>query len=203
MKFPIVVKSLLTLPMMCLGVAAASHAAPTPPLRHMEGAPIRNFREVVPGRIYRSGQPTDHGFQWLKQHGFRSIVCLRREQDDGATAMEQMGFHYLYLPIVDNQAPTTEQAATFLKFASDPDNWPLVVHCHQGLGRAATMGALIRYSFEGWPLANALAETHYSLFHGLVHRKLNGPQRRFLEAWTGSHLAGEMRPRQALGLDSR
>jgi protein tyrosine phosphatase (PTP) superfamily phosphohydrolase (DUF442 family) len=204
-KLALPIAGLLALPLLCLGLAAPprSQAAETPAVRHISGAPIRSFREVIPGCIYSSGQPAGPGFHWLREHGFRSVVCLRREQDDGAATMEQMGFHYLYLPIVDNHAPTIEQASAFLKFASSPDNWPLIVHCREGLGRAATMCTLVRYSFQGESLSEALAETRYTVFHGLVHRKLHGPQRHFLEAWAGSHTAGEMRPRVALGSASR
>lgn len=202
MKLSRLITGLVVVPLLCLGLPELSHSRPaeTTSVLHIGDAPIRNFHEVVPGCIYRSGQPTESGFQWLKEHGFRSIVCLRGERDDGAAAMAQMGFHYLYLPLVDNKAPTVAEATTFLKFASNPDNWPLIVHCREGLGRAPTMGALVRYSFQGWPVSEALAETHYSRFHGWVHGKLHSAQRHFLEAWAGSHAAGEMRPRQWVAL---
>src|SRR5690349_19084303 len=132
MKRPHLIAGVIALPLLCLVQPPWIRAAERTPVRHISGAPLRNFREMVPGCIYRSGQPAEQGFRWLKQQGFRSIVCLRGERDDGAAVMERMGFHYLYLPLVDNHAPTTEEANTFLKFASNPDNWPLLVHCHEG-----------------------------------------------------------------------
>src|SRR5438067_7619663 len=93
------ITGLIALPLLCLALVRPpqGRAAERPPVRHISGAPIRNFREMVPGCIYRSGQPSEQGFRWLKQQGFRSVVCLRREQDDDDATMEQMGFHYLYL----------------------------------------------------------------------------------------------------------
>src|SRR5205823_4879452 len=98
----------------------------------LKGSPVPNLGVVAPGCVYRSGQPSKAGYEWLKEQGFKSIVCLRKEHDDDAAEMAKYGFHYLYLPIVDETAPTKEQAETFLKFAANPDNWPLVVHCHGG-----------------------------------------------------------------------
>src|SRR5438045_2224658 len=45
--------------------------------------PLKNFGVVAPGCLYRSAQPEEKGFQWLKEQGFRGVVCLREEHDDG------------------------------------------------------------------------------------------------------------------------
>jgi protein tyrosine phosphatase (PTP) superfamily phosphohydrolase (DUF442 family) len=199
LSFPLAVTALVVL---VSGLAVRGHAEERLPAIHVAGAPIRHFREVVPGCVYCSGQPGDAGFQWLKDHGFRSVVCLRREHDDGREAVEKLGLNYLYLSLTDNDAPSRQQAEAFLRFAADAANWPLLVHCHHGLGRAPTMAALVRYSFEGWSMNRAMTETHHREFMGLVDRGLSRPQRRFLREWGEAHQAGAMQPHEWLALRS-
>jgi protein tyrosine phosphatase (PTP) superfamily phosphohydrolase (DUF442 family) len=171
---------------------------PRPP--SLAGAPIRYFQEVVPGRIYRSGQPGEEGFRWLKVHGLRSVVCLREEHDDGSRAMEALGLHYLYLPIRDNHAPSRAQAETFLKFAADPENWPVLVHCHHGEGRAPTMAALLRYSFDGKSMSESISQGRHSRLGGLIRTGFHHPQERFLREWAEAHVGGALRPQGWLAL---
>ncbi len=181
-----------------LGLAPARADYTTTPRanRPMGKAPIRNFGEVSAGCIYRSGQPGEDGYRWLREQGFKSIVCLRKEHDDGAERMKQYGFSYLHLPIVDETAPTMEQAETFLKFAAERQNWPLLVHCHGGEGRAATIAALVRYNFDGWAMSLALREAaNYRIMRWLRGGKLCREQREFLKEWAARHPAGALRPR--------
>lgn len=157
----------------------------------LRGAPIVNFGEVTPGLVYRGGQPDDAAFRWLKEQGFKSVVCMRKEHDDGAEAMEKAGFRYLYLPVVNEDAPSDKQAETFLRFAANPENLPLFVHCGSGIGRAATMAALVRYSLDGWGMGLALSEARrYRPFSF----PLVGRQRAFLNKWAKTHAPGAMRP---------
>jgi protein tyrosine/serine phosphatase len=160
----------------------------------MSGSPVPNFGMVAPGCIYRSGQPSREGFQWLKNQGFRSVVCLRQEHDDGAAEMAEIGLKYLYIPIPDEHAPTAEQGEQFMKFAANPDNWPLLVHCHGGEGRAATMAALVRYSFDGWGMSLALKEAKNYRSLNWVRGQLCREQRDFLSRWEKTHPRGGMRP---------
>lgn len=172
----------------------SSYSATQEATKPLKGSPVPNLGVVSPGCVYRSGQPSKAGYEWLKAQGFKSIVCLRKEHDDDAAEMAKYGFHYLYLPIVDETAPTKEQAETFLKFAANPDNWPLVVHCHGGEGRAATMSALVRYSFDGWGMAVALKEARNYRTLAMFRGQLCAPQRKFLDEWVRTHKPGSMRP---------
>jgi len=193
----------------CLGAASAAPEKGKAPLalglkgtssynatqqatKPLKGAPVPNLGVVSPGCIYRSGQPSAEGFAWLKQQGFKSIVCLRKEHDDGAAEMAKYGFHYLYLPIVDETAPTKEQAESFLKFAADRENWPLLVHCAGGRGRAGCMAALVRYSFDGRSMALALQEARH---YRPLEFPMFGSQRRFLLRWERTHPRGGKTPR--------
>jgi len=157
----------------------------------MDRAPIPNFGVVTPGIVYRSGQPGEKGYRWLKEQGFHGIVCLRKEHDNGAAEMAKYGLNYLYLPIPDEHPPTNEQAERFLKFAGDRTNWPLLVHCAGGAGRASCMAALVRHTFDGWGMSVALRESRH---YRPLSFPMFGSQRRFLRKWAAAHPKGSWRP---------
>jgi atypical dual specificity phosphatase len=159
----------------------------------IRSVPIKNFGVVSPGCLYRSAQPTSEGFAWLAKHGFRSVVSLRKEHDNGAERMKALGLKYLYLPVPDYHAPTDEQGRTFLQFVRNPDNWPVLVHCEAGIGRAGTMAALARYAIDGWSMSDALREARN--YRPLKFRVF-GEQRRWLNRWKDRFEPASYRPEQ-------
>jgi protein tyrosine phosphatase (PTP) superfamily phosphohydrolase (DUF442 family) len=161
----------------------------------ISGVPIRNFGVVAPGCLYRSAQPEEKGFQWMSEHGFRSVINLRSEADDGKDRLKALGMDYLSLPIPNDHAPTDEQARTFLAFVREPSHWPALVHCKDGIGRASTMAALARYAIDGWSMGDALHEARdYRPFHFWMF----GEQRNWLNRWQDRSRAGEFHPSRPL-----
>jgi protein tyrosine phosphatase (PTP) superfamily phosphohydrolase (DUF442 family) len=147
-------------------------------------APVPLYGEVVPGTLYRSSQPSPDGFAWLKSNGIKTIVNLRQEHDD-APVVGPLGFgKYVYMPIVDNTPPTNEQAEQFLALVTDRGNWPILVHCNFGIGRAGTMSVLTRYAVQGMPFEEAYASS--VLFAGGPF-----PQATWLAEWARTHAPGD------------
>jgi len=147
-------------------------------------APVPLYGEVVPGRLYRSSQPSPAGFAWLKANGINTIVDLRDEHDD-APVVGPLGFgKYVYMPIVDNTPPTNEQAEQFLALVADRSNWPILVHCNYGVGRAGTMCVLTRYAMQGMPFNDAYESS--VLFGGGPF-----PQAKWLSQWAKTHAPGD------------
>jgi protein tyrosine phosphatase (PTP) superfamily phosphohydrolase (DUF442 family) len=150
-------------------------------------SPVRNFGVVSPGRLYRSAQPGDDAdYQWLAQQGFHGIVCLRAEHDcsDTGDKLKDKGITYLHLSLPNEHAPTDEQAQKFLTFVGDSSHWPVLVHCKDGIGRASTMVALVRYSVDGWSMSKAMHEARkYRPFSFPMF----GRQREWLTRWSDSH----------------
>jgi protein tyrosine/serine phosphatase len=161
----------------------------------LDDVPVRNLGVVTPGCLYRSGQPGNDGFRWLAKNGFRSVVSLRKEHDDGAERLKALGLAYLHLPIRDNRAPTDAQARAFLEFVRNPAHWPVLVHCRRGEGRAGTMAALARYAIDGWSMSDALSEARDYRSFGL---RLFGDQRRWLNRWKDRFPPGSYHPRHPL-----
>jgi protein tyrosine phosphatase (PTP) superfamily phosphohydrolase (DUF442 family) len=147
-------------------------------------APIPLYGEVSPNVLYRSSQPSDAGFAWLKSNGIKTIVDLRDEHDD-AHVVSQIGFgKYVYMPIVDNTPPTNDQAEQFLALVTDRGTWPILVHCNLGIGRAGTMSVLTRYAVQGMSFDDAYASS--ILFGGGPL-----PQAGWLAQWAARHAPGD------------
>ena len=147
-------------------------------------APVPLYGEVLPGTLYRSAQPSAEGFSWLKSNGIKTIVDLRQEHDD-APVVGPLGFgKYVYMPIVDNTPPSNDQAEQFLALVTDRGNWPILVHCNLGIGRAGTMSVLTRYAVQGMPFTDAYASS--ALFAGGPF-----PQAAWLAEWASTHAPGD------------
>ena len=150
-----------------------------------------SFAAPIAGTISRSGQPLESEFKWLKDHGWKSVVNLRVDNEYGETAddaklarFNDLYLNYLRLPISDGAAPTDKQADEFLKFAENPANQPVHVHCRGGIGRTSAMVALYRYSVQSWPMDKAIGESR--LFQGGVSMA----QKNWLEKWASVHKPG-------------
>src|ERR1051325_7830234 len=87
---------------------------------------VPNFGRLN-ANIWRSGQPTSEGNKALAPEGLKTVVNLRSEFPQDKDLLPA-GVNYVYIPIKDDHEPTVEQAKQFMAVASDPKNWPLLVH---------------------------------------------------------------------------
>jgi protein tyrosine phosphatase (PTP) superfamily phosphohydrolase (DUF442 family) len=138
----------------------------------------KRFREVTPGRFYRSGQMTASGLREIvEQHGIKTVINLQHEEPDpflpdrwlGAGKVReselcaQLGVKYLLLtPDVippglapDAIPPVVEQ---FLSILDDQSNYPVLIHCKAGLHRTGRLTAIYRMEYMGWSQGEALRE---------------------------------------------
>jgi protein-tyrosine phosphatase len=134
--------------------------------------------------IWRSGQPTRAGYQLLAQEGLKTVVNLRAEFPQDKDLIPQ-GVRYVYIPIKDEKSPTDEQAKEFLAVAENPANWPLLVHCHGGEGRAGVMAALLRHSLDGWDHDKIMKEVgnFRTKYLGFITVGMASCQQQFIKHW--------------------
>lgn len=114
---------------------AADHA-----VRIVTGAPIRRVSQIMPD-LHVGGQYRRRGWPRLEARGITAVVNMRIEFDDQRMGIAPPG--YLYLPTVDDGAPTLEHLQAGCAFIEQEAarGGSVYVHCGSGIGRAATMAA--------------------------------------------------------------
>ena len=114
---------------------AADHAA-----RLTTGAPIRRVSQITP-QLHVGGQYTRRGWPKMVDRGISAVVNMRIEYDDNHAGIAPE--RYLYLPTVDDSAPTMEhlqEGSAFIAEEIDRGGG-VYVHCASGVGRAPALAA--------------------------------------------------------------
>ncbi|MGC9334985.1 MAG: protein-tyrosine phosphatase family protein [Anaerolineae bacterium] len=109
-------------------------------LRILTGAPIARVGQITP-QLYVGGQYRRRGWRRLELRGVTAVVNMRIEFDDAAAGIAPE--RYLYLPTVDDAAPSLEHLRSGAAFIADEiqRGGVVYIHCGSGIGRAATMAA--------------------------------------------------------------
>ena len=122
---------------------------------------IKNF-DRVDAHVYRGGQPTDEGFQYLaKQLGVKTIIDLR-ETDDRSKAEERVvtgsGMKYVNVPMTGLTPPTEGEITRILAMLEDGTTGPVFVHCQRGADRTGAVIAAYHVDHDKWDNARALMD---------------------------------------------
>lgn len=109
-------------------------------MRTITGAPMLKLSQITP-QLHLGGQYQRRGWPQLKKRGITAVVNLRTEFDDNHAGLAPP--RYLYLPTVDEEPPTLVQLKEGVAFIATEISWGgrVYVHCHFGVGRAATLVA--------------------------------------------------------------
>lgn len=136
------------------------------------------------------GQPMAEDIQSLAKRGFRTIVNLRTDGEQGALdeekrIAEEAGLDYAEIPV----APNTLDDLAVHRFegAVTGDSPPAYVHCGGG-GRAGIMTLLHLTIVPGWSLAQAYEQGQKL---GDLAPGPNSPYRAFFEAYIKRHSPAE------------
>ena len=147
----------------------------------------KNFDTVVPGKIYRSGQPRQGQLdEWMQQYGFRAILSLRFGVPPYEKELaERNGVKIYHVPFSATKGLGEGQWEEIRTILTDESNLPVLVHCHGGGDRSGIVTALYRVEIQGWPLDKALREMnlhyHVPLRYPLLQRQLREYFREDLE----------------------
>ncbi len=162
---------------MGLGAAAVALAPPVA-LYRAQYVHAKRFREVEPGRLYRSGQMTADGFrETIERFHIKTVVNLQHEEPDPllanhwlgkATIREselcrQLGVNYRLLTpdllppgnTLETEPPAVKE---WLAILDDEKNYPILLHCKAGLHRTGRLTAIYRMEYHGWSAGEALRE---------------------------------------------
>jgi tyrosine-protein phosphatase SIW14 len=161
-----------------LGLSAAAVAlGPPVALYRAQYIHAKRFREVEPGKLYRSGQMTAAGFrETIERHHIKTVVNLQHENPDPllpenwlgkgtvheSELCKQLGVKYVLLKpdifppgnTVDKEPPVVEEWLSLLK----DENYPILLHCKAGLHRTGRLTAIYRMEHHGWSPGEALRE---------------------------------------------
>lgn len=123
-----------------------------------------NFMAITEGKVYKSGViPPDEIEDYVKKYKIKSIVDLRfpgtgddvnnPEVPAELTAEKQAvakipGVNYFNNG--SDQVPKQENLDSFFKIMDNQDNYPVLIHCYHGIGRAQMYSALYRIEYEGF-----------------------------------------------------
>jgi len=122
---------------------------------------IPNFSQVSPG-IYRGGQPTAQGWEYLHTLGVTNVLKLNTNLE----GTDPKDFRIFYYPITFAQQMGFEELPSLPIFFGPP----MFVHCSHGQDRTGLMIALHRMLVENWSKSDAEKEM---LEHGF-HKELRG-----------------------------
>ncbi len=138
----------------------------------------KNFGTVVPGKIYRSGQPGEAQLEeWIEEYGLESILTMRFGVPPYERELaEEHGIQLYHVPFSANSGPGRGHWKEIWKILTDEENLPLLVHCHGGGDRTGIVTARYRIEVQGWSLEEALREMnrhyHLSLRYPALHEQL-------------------------------
>ncbi len=111
--------------------------------------------------LYRGGQPTAKGFQFLKEKGVKTIINLRAEDNSEEALVEQLGMKYIRIPL-DEVRPFSQippgAIAKYFELINNKDNYPIFFHCRRGADRTGALAALYRMALQNWDAEKAYKE---------------------------------------------
>jgi protein tyrosine/serine phosphatase len=134
-----------------------------------------NFETITEGKVYKSGViPPDEIADYVNKYHIKSIVDLRfpgtlnlkdNPEIPAELTAEQNAVAKIkgvtYFNNGSDQVPKEENLVTFFKIMDNPANYPVLIHCYHGVGRAEMYSALYRIEYEGWNTEKARTNTRF------------------------------------------
>jgi protein tyrosine phosphatase (PTP) superfamily phosphohydrolase (DUF442 family) len=121
---------------------------------------IHNFYEVG-AHVYRGGQPTKSGYEYLVKIGVKTVLDLR-QAGERASEEERMvtalGLKYVNVAMSGLTPPTQAQISKILALLEDPTAGAVFVHCQRGADRTGAVIAAYRIEHDHWSNDRALKE---------------------------------------------
>jgi len=119
------------------------------------------FAPVTEGKVYRSSFiPNEKLVDFLKEKKIKTVIDLREGMVQDELNPETKGeinlekdilkkhpeFNYYNLPTL--QIPEDSTVNNFIKIMENKDNYPVLIHCYHGVGRAVLFSAIYKIEFE-------------------------------------------------------
>jgi protein tyrosine phosphatase (PTP) superfamily phosphohydrolase (DUF442 family) len=136
-----------------------------------------NFKEISENKVYKSGViPPKKIASYIQDYQIKSVIDLRfphttdkvnnpeipQELTAEKEAVENLE-GVTYFNLGTDQVPTQETVDKFLDIMDDSSNYPVLLHCYHGVGRAQLFSAIYRIEYEGWSNQDAREKTRILL----------------------------------------
>ena len=122
---------------------------------------LPNFFKVNEN-LYRGGQPNEAGIKSLKEKlGIKTVILFRTSGDEIEKEDEwakEAGLKFISLPLHNWFKPKHAEVKAVLAEVTNPENYPVFVHCKRGADRTGTIIAIYRMTQEGWSPERASEE---------------------------------------------
>ena len=134
-----------------------------------------NFETITDGKVYKSGViPPDEIADYVKKYKIKSIVDLRFPGTGDEVNNPEIPAELLaeknaiakiegvnYFNNGSDQVPKPENLKTYFKIMDNPKNYPVLIHCYHGVGRAEMYSAIYRIEYEGMDRDKARTNTRF------------------------------------------
>lgn len=134
-----------------------------------------NFEPISEGKVYKSGTiPPDELPEYIKKYKIKSVVDLRRPGTGDLVNNPEVNPELVaekaavesvpgaqYFDVGSEQIPDQATLDKFYAVMDNPDNYPVLVHCYHGEGRAPLFGAVYKMEYEKIPNEQAREEARW------------------------------------------
>jgi len=135
------------------------------------------FEEISKDKVYKSALIAPNKLEkFLLDNKIKTVVDLldpgvqdrlnpakQQQIDAEEKAVEEInkknGLDIKHINIASGQVPNKKTLGQFYEVLDDKANYPVLIHCYHGTGRAAIYSAIYRMEYEGWKNADARAKT--------------------------------------------
>ena len=123
-----------------------------------------NFETITEKKVYKSGViPPDELENYIKKYNIKSVIDLRfpgtadlvnNPEIPKELTAEQEAISKIkgvtYFNNGSDQVPTQQNLDSFFKIMDNSANYPVLIHCYHGVGRAELYSAIYRIEYENW-----------------------------------------------------
>lgn len=132
-----------------------------------------NFETITEGKVYKSGViPPNEIADYVKKYKIKSIIDLRFPGTGDDVNNPEIPVELLqekeavakisgvnYFNNGSDQVPAQKNLDMFFKIMDEPANYPVLIHCYHGVGRAEMYSAIYRIEYENMDRDEARTNT--------------------------------------------